>query len=163
MSSSSEFVELKIEEFLQVFGHRLSSLSRDAFRSQVRALIQLKQCEDAHLGEEVERHWFEVVTQQYVFTRLSKEVRTTHIQTEAYEHAHFLDLQLQLQLRVFEASFGPGPGSGPGPCSGPGCDWLHVLLLQVEALKQVTQEELLSWFQEQRHCSRKLSVHVSDL
>ncbi|XP_075901317.1 nardilysin-like isoform X2 [Nelusetta ayraudi] len=100
---SSEFVEVKIEEFLQVFGQRLSSLSRDAFRSQVRALIQLKQCEDAHLGEEVERHWFEVVTQQYIFTRLSKEV---------------------------------------------------------EALKQVTQEELLSWFQEQRSSSRKLSVHV---
>lgn len=77
MFTSSEFVELKIEEFLQVFGQRLSSLSRDAFKSQVRALIQLKQCEDAHLGEEVERHWFEVVTQQYVFTRLSKEVRTT--------------------------------------------------------------------------------------
>lgn len=60
-----------------MFGQRLSSLSREAFKSQVRALIQLKQCEDAHLGEEVERHWFEVVTQQYVFTRLSKEVRTT--------------------------------------------------------------------------------------
>lgn len=153
-----------------MFGQRLSSLSRDAFRSQVRALIQLKQCEDAHLGEEVERHWFEVVTQQYVFTRLSKEVRTTHRhappdrsnhQTEAVEPAHFLDLQLQ--FRVSEAGPGPGPGSWSGPDPGPACDWLHVLLLQVEALKQVTQEELLSWFQEQRRSSRKLSVHVSDL
>lgn len=58
---------------------------------------------------------------------------------------------------------GSGPGPGPGSVPGPGCNWLHVLLLQVEALKQVTQEELLSWFQEQRNRSRKLSVHVSDL
>lgn len=122
-----------------MFGQRLSSLSRDAFRSQVRALIQLKQCEDAHLGEEVERHWFEVVTQQYVFTRLSKEVRTTHASRPKQSNP--------LTSWICNS----------------GCDWLHVLLLQVEALKQVTQEELLSWFQEQRSSSRKLSVHVSDL
>lgn len=109
VSSSSELVELKIEEFLQIFGNRLSSMSCDAFRSQVRALIQLKQCEEAHLGEEVERHWFEVVTQQYVFTRLSKEVRRAHIESEAVEPAPFLDLQ----LTVPEA----GPGSDPGPSS----------------------------------------------
>lgn len=73
---------MKIEEFLQLFGQRLASLSCEAFRSQVRALIKLKECEDAHLGEEVDRHWFEVVTQQYVFTRLSKEV------THACTHTH---------------------------------------------------------------------------
>lgn len=67
-------VEAKIEEFLVNFGERLSSLSEEAFRTQVTALIKLKECEDAHLGEEVDRHWFEVVTQQYVFRRLQKEV-----------------------------------------------------------------------------------------
>ncbi|KAG9333933.1 hypothetical protein JZ751_009396 [Albula glossodonta] len=78
--------------------------SDEAFRTQVTALIKLKECEDTHLGEEVDRNWFEVVTQQYVFNRLNREV---------------------------------------------------------EALKQMTKAELLSWFQQHRgpH-SRKLSVHV---
>lgn len=71
---SSEFVEAKIEEFLASFGERLSGLSEEAFKTQVNALIKLKECEDAHLGEEVDRNWFEVVTQQYVFNRLNKEV-----------------------------------------------------------------------------------------
>uniref|UniRef100_A0A672Q7W2 Nardilysin convertase n=1 Tax=Sinocyclocheilus grahami TaxID=75366 RepID=A0A672Q7W2_SINGR len=43
---------------------------------QVTALVKLKGCEDTHLGEEVNRNWTEVVTQQYVFDRLSREVRS---------------------------------------------------------------------------------------
>lgn len=42
------------------------------------ALVKLKECEDTHLGEEVDRNWAEVVTQQYVFDRLNREVRMTH-------------------------------------------------------------------------------------
>lgn len=41
---------------------------------QVTALIKLKECEDSHLGEEVDRNWNEVVTQQYLFDRLAREV-----------------------------------------------------------------------------------------
>lgn len=41
---------------------------------QVTALIKLKECEDTHLGEEVDRNWNEVVTQQYLFDRLAHEV-----------------------------------------------------------------------------------------
>lgn len=67
-------MEEKIEEFLVHFGERLRGLSEEAFRTQVTALIKLKACEDAHLGQEVDRHWFEVVTQQYVFRRLEEEV-----------------------------------------------------------------------------------------
>ncbi|XP_029286047.1 nardilysin b [Cottoperca gobio] len=101
---STELVEAKIEEFLLCFGERLTGLSEEAFRTQVTALIKLKECEDAHLGEEVDRNWFEVVTQQYVFKRLNKEI---------------------------------------------------------EALKQFSQQELVSWFLEHRNGrSRKLSVHV---
>ncbi|XP_010768706.1 nardilysin-like, partial [Notothenia coriiceps] len=73
---STELVDAKIEEFLVSFGARLSALSEDAFRTQVTALIKLKECEDAHLGEEVDRNWFEVVTQQYIFKRLDKEIET---------------------------------------------------------------------------------------
>lgn len=57
------------------FGEMMADLSDESFQAQVTALIKLKECEDTHLGEEVERNWFEVVTQQYVFDRLSKEVR----------------------------------------------------------------------------------------
>uniref|UniRef100_A0A8C4ZHS5 Nardilysin n=1 Tax=Gadus morhua TaxID=8049 RepID=A0A8C4ZHS5_GADMO len=101
---STDFVEGKIEEFLAGFGEKMASLSEEAFKTQVTALVKLKECEDSHLGEEVDRHWFEVFTQQYVFHRLHKEI---------------------------------------------------------EALKLITKEELISWFRE-HHCdaSRKLSVHV---
>lgn len=39
---------------------------------------------------------------------------------------------------------------------------LFCFLLQIEALKLFSQEELVSWFLEHRNSSRKLSVHVSD-
>ncbi|PWA19139.1 hypothetical protein CCH79_00020776, partial [Gambusia affinis] len=75
---SSELVEQKIEDFLVSFGRRLASLSRESFAAQVTALIKLKECEDAHLGEEVDRNWYEVVTQQYLFDRLGREVSRNH-------------------------------------------------------------------------------------
>uniref|UniRef100_A0A3P8T1W3 Nardilysin convertase n=1 Tax=Amphiprion percula TaxID=161767 RepID=A0A3P8T1W3_AMPPE len=101
---NTELVELKIEEFLASFGETLNALTEEAFNTQVTALVKLKECEDTHLGEEVHRNWAEVVTQQYVFDRLNREI---------------------------------------------------------EALKQMTRAELISWFQEHRgqNC-RKLSVHV---
>lgn len=74
--SSTELVETKIEEFLVSFREKMNSLSDEAFKTQVTALVKLKSCEDTHLGEEVDRNWTEVVTQQYVFDRLSREVRT---------------------------------------------------------------------------------------
>uniref|UniRef100_A0AAR2LN37 Nardilysin a (N-arginine dibasic convertase) n=1 Tax=Pygocentrus nattereri TaxID=42514 RepID=A0AAR2LN37_PYGNA len=101
---STDFVENKIEEFLVNFGEKLTNLTDEAFQTQVTALIKLKECEDTHLGEEVDRNWFEVVTQQYVFDRLGKEI---------------------------------------------------------EALKQMTKAQLVSWFMQHRGAeSRKLSVHV---
>uniref|UniRef100_A0A3P8V745 Nardilysin convertase n=1 Tax=Cynoglossus semilaevis TaxID=244447 RepID=A0A3P8V745_CYNSE len=101
---NTELVELKIEEFLASFGENLNALTEEAFNTQVTALIKLKECEDTHLCEEVDRNWNEVVTQQYVFDRLNREVN---------------------------------------------------------ALKQMTKDELLCWFQEHRTEScRKLSVHV---
>ncbi|KAK3533465.1 hypothetical protein QTP70_023470, partial [Hemibagrus guttatus] len=71
---STDFVENKVEEFLVNFGEKMTNLSDEAFQTQVTALIKLKECEDTHLGEEVDRNWFEVVTQQYLFDRLNKEI-----------------------------------------------------------------------------------------
>ncbi|KAI1891902.1 hypothetical protein AGOR_G00148500 [Albula goreensis] len=80
---STDLVEMKIEEFLVNFGETLSSLTDEAFKTQVTALIKLKECEDTHLGEEVDRNWFEVVTQQYIFDRLSKEIEALRLITKA--------------------------------------------------------------------------------
>ncbi|XP_037602322.1 nardilysin-like [Sebastes umbrosus] len=101
---NTELVESKIEEFLVSFGETLDSLTEEAFNTQVTALVKLKECEDTHLGEEVDRNWAEVVTQHFVFDRLNREI---------------------------------------------------------DALKQMTRAELVSWYKEHRgQNSRQLSVHV---
>ncbi|XP_029002459.1 nardilysin b isoform X2 [Betta splendens] len=105
---SSEFVEAKIEEFLLSFGERLSGLSEEAFRTQVTALIKLKECDDAHLGEEVDRNWFEVVTQQYVFDRLNKEIEALKRFTQEELLSWFLEHRTSSsrKLSVHVAGFG---------------------------------------------------------
>ncbi|XP_063074954.1 nardilysin [Engraulis encrasicolus] len=80
---NSEFVETKIEEFLVSFGEKMAALSDEAFKTQVTALVKLKECEDTHLGEEVDRNWAEVVTQQYVFDRLNREIDALKLMTKA--------------------------------------------------------------------------------
>ncbi|XP_064138022.1 nardilysin isoform X2 [Loxodonta africana] len=70
----SEVVNKKIEEFLSSFEEKIENLTEEAFNTQVTALIKLKECEDTHLGEEVDRNWNEVVTQQYLFDRLAHEI-----------------------------------------------------------------------------------------
>ncbi|XP_075411986.1 nardilysin isoform X2 [Tenrec ecaudatus] len=71
---NSEVVDKKIEEFLSSFEEKIENLTEEAFNTQVTALIKLKECEDTHLGEEVDRNWNEVVTQQYLFERLAHEI-----------------------------------------------------------------------------------------
>uniref|UniRef100_A0AAV2JKT3 Coenzyme PQQ synthesis protein F-like C-terminal lobe domain-containing protein n=2 Tax=Knipowitschia caucasica TaxID=637954 RepID=A0AAV2JKT3_KNICA len=80
---NSEFVESKIEEFLASFGEKLDALTEEAFSTQVTALVKLKECEDTHLGEEVDRNWAEVLTQQYVFDRLQREITALKQMTKA--------------------------------------------------------------------------------
>ncbi|XP_076582903.1 nardilysin b [Chaetodon auriga] len=123
---STEFVEAKIEEFLDSFGERLSSLSEEAFRSQVTALIKLKECEDAHLGEEVDRNWFEVVTQQYVFKRLNKEIEALKLFSQEELVSWFLEHRntSSRKLSVHVVGFGveendPPEQSGAGSPDNP--------------------------------------------
>lgn len=55
----------------------LASLQSNKYEcvfSQVSVLINIKECEDSYLGEEVDRNWNEIVTQQYFFDRLAHEV-----------------------------------------------------------------------------------------
>ncbi|XP_045906063.1 nardilysin-like [Micropterus dolomieu] len=111
---STEFVEAKIEEFLVSFGERLSGLSAEAFKTQVTALIKLKECEDAHLGEEVDRNWFEVVTQQYVFKRLDKEIEALKLFTQAELVSWFLEHRNNSRkLSIHVVGFGPEENDPP--------------------------------------------------
>ncbi|VTJ59018.1 Hypothetical predicted protein [Marmota monax] len=93
---NSEIVDKKIEEFLSSFEEKIENLTEDAFNTQVTALIKLKECEDTHLGEEVDRNWNEVVTQQYLFDRLAHEI-------EALKSFSKSDL-----VNWFKAHRGPG-------------------------------------------------------
>uniref|UniRef100_A0A8C7D8G2 Nardilysin b (N-arginine dibasic convertase) n=1 Tax=Oncorhynchus kisutch TaxID=8019 RepID=A0A8C7D8G2_ONCKI len=88
---NTDYVETKIEEFLVSFGEKMTNLTDEAFKTQVTALIKLKECEDTHLGEEVDRNWFEVVTQQYVFDRLNREIEALKLITKAELVSWFME------------------------------------------------------------------------
>uniref|UniRef100_A0AAQ4RPA4 Nardilysin a (N-arginine dibasic convertase) n=1 Tax=Gasterosteus aculeatus aculeatus TaxID=481459 RepID=A0AAQ4RPA4_GASAC len=105
---NTELVELKIEEFLASFGETLNSLSEEAFSTQVTALVKLKECEDTHLGEEVDRNWAEVVTQQFVFDRLNREIEALKKMTRAELISWFKEHQGQnsRKLSVHVVGFG---------------------------------------------------------
>ncbi|XP_056131891.1 nardilysin b [Lampris incognitus] len=104
---STDFVDGKIEEFLVNFGERLRNLSEEGFKSQVTALIKLKECEDSHLGEEVDRNWFELVTQQYFFNRLSKEVEALQQITKVELVSWFMEhREASRKLSVHVVGFG---------------------------------------------------------
>ncbi|KAF7644126.1 hypothetical protein LDENG_00227070 [Lucifuga dentata] len=112
---STEYVEEKIEEFLQSFGERLAGLNEEAFRTQVMALIKLKECEDTHLGEEVDRNWFEVVTQQYVFDRLNKEIKALKLFSQQDLVSWFLEHRItnSRKLSVHVVGFGSEENDPP--------------------------------------------------
>ncbi|XP_067846322.1 nardilysin-like isoform X2 [Heptranchias perlo] len=80
---NTEVVDKKIEEFLYSFYKKLTTMSQESFSAQVTALIKLKLCEDTHLGEEVDRNWDEVFTQQYLFDRLTLEIQALKSFTKA--------------------------------------------------------------------------------
>uniref|UniRef100_A0AAX7UIT5 Nardilysin convertase n=1 Tax=Astatotilapia calliptera TaxID=8154 RepID=A0AAX7UIT5_ASTCA len=86
---------------------------------QVTALIKLKECEDAHLGEEVDRNWFEVVTQQYVFDRLNKEIEVLKTFTQQELVSWFLEHRnnSSRKLSVHVVGFGVEEGDQSTTCS----------------------------------------------
>ncbi|XP_051930291.1 nardilysin-like isoform X1 [Hippocampus zosterae] len=120
---STELVESKVEEFLRSFGARLSALSDEAFATQVTALVKMKECEDAHLGEEVDRNWFEVLTRQFLFQRLNMEISALKELTRD----HLLDWFAEhrragRKLSVHVAGFGTEEGDPRDPDAGCGPD-----------------------------------------
>ncbi len=73
--NSASHVDQRIDAFLESFYHdKLCNLTEEDFQGQVEALVNLKLCADVHLGEEVDRNWWEVLHHTYVFDRLIREV-----------------------------------------------------------------------------------------
>ncbi|CAB1324633.1 unnamed protein product [Coregonus sp. 'balchen'] len=116
---STDFVETKIEEFLVSFGEKMTNLTDEAFKTQVTALIKLKECEDTHLGEEVDRNWFEVVTQQYVFDRLNREIEALKLITKAELVSWFMEHRdaTSKKLSVHVVGFGEEENDQAGQSS----------------------------------------------
>uniref|UniRef100_A0A803T1P9 Nardilysin convertase n=1 Tax=Anolis carolinensis TaxID=28377 RepID=A0A803T1P9_ANOCA len=84
---NTEFVDRKIEEFMVLFEEKLRNLSEEEFLAQISALIKLKRTDDSNLGEEVDRNWNEVVTQQYLFDRLAREI----VALKSFTRTHLLN------------------------------------------------------------------------
>uniref|UniRef100_A0A8C1VHU3 Nardilysin b (N-arginine dibasic convertase) n=1 Tax=Cyprinus carpio TaxID=7962 RepID=A0A8C1VHU3_CYPCA len=105
---STDFVEGKIEAFLDNFEEKMVNLSDEAFQTQVTALIKLKECEDTQLGEEVDRNWFEVLTQQYVFDRLNKEYKIVIYKFYLFHKTNFFSSRIT-DIRAFTSSLNLHP------------------------------------------------------
>ncbi|CAB1327839.1 unnamed protein product [Coregonus sp. 'balchen'] len=95
---------------------KFNALTEDAFNTQVTALVKLKECEDTHLGEEVDRNWAEVATQQYVFNRLHREIEALKQMTRAELVSWYLEHRGHncRKLSVHVVGFGPEEGDPPG-------------------------------------------------
>lgn len=73
-NSSASHVDERIEEFLRQFDERLAAVTEAELEARVQSLIKLKQVPDVSLDEEVSRNWNEILSEEYLFDRLSKEV-----------------------------------------------------------------------------------------
>ena len=71
---SVDHVDSRIEAFLQTFMKELKRLKSPDFDEVLQSQIKLKQCTDLHLKEEVDRNWEEILNQEYIFDRKSREV-----------------------------------------------------------------------------------------
>ncbi|XP_077439809.1 nardilysin b [Vanacampus margaritifer] len=120
---STEFVESKVEDFLVSFGERLSALSDEAFETQVTALVKLKETEDAHLGEEVDRNWCEVITRQFLFQRLDMEISALKEMTRQHLLSWFAEHRrgAARKLSVHVVGFGAEEGDPPEPAPDASC------------------------------------------
>lgn len=89
---SAEHVSRQIDAFLDHFDQHLEQMTEEEFIVQRDSLITKKQCADVSLEEEVDRNWYEVITRQYVFDRLQREVGVLSDVTLGQVHALFRQL-----------------------------------------------------------------------
>ena len=73
-ANSACHVDERIENFLANFESRLVEMPQSELQTRVGSLIKLKQRPDVSLEEEVARNWNEILTEEYLFDRIDKEV-----------------------------------------------------------------------------------------
>lgn len=71
---TTDYVDERIEKFLKAFIQILDETTEEALDSVKEALMKMKQCADIHLKEEVWRNWAEIMTKEYMFNRIEREV-----------------------------------------------------------------------------------------
>jgi len=70
----ADFLEQRIEAFLNQYKDELASLSEATYRENLAAVIAQKLEKDKTLNEESTRHWNEISKHHYVFNRVDLEV-----------------------------------------------------------------------------------------
>lgn len=71
---TTNHVDERIEEFLKSFVKILDETTEEGLDAVKEALTKMKQCADVHLKEEVNRNWGEILTRDYRFDKLEREV-----------------------------------------------------------------------------------------
>nr|CAD7204658.1 unnamed protein product [Timema douglasi] len=72
---SAGYIDERIEEFLKTFSKFVETLPSEDLKEVRNSLIKLKESTDLYLREEVTRNWHEIINQEYVFDRRTKEVK----------------------------------------------------------------------------------------
>lgn len=71
---TTEYVDMRIEEFLKSFAETLEKTTEDELCNFKETLKKKKLCADVHLKQEVDRNWFEIEMAYYMFNRLERDV-----------------------------------------------------------------------------------------
>lgn len=71
---TTEYVDVRIEEFLKSFAVTLKNTTENELSSFKETLKKKKLCADVHLKQEVDRNWSEIEMEYYMFDRLEREV-----------------------------------------------------------------------------------------
>ncbi|KAG5888587.1 hypothetical protein JTB14_029883 [Gonioctena quinquepunctata] len=72
---TTEHVDNRIEEFLKHTKKLLDEMSEEDLQQIKEDLIKTKQCSDVHLKEEVNRNWYEIINDDYIFDRTKQEIK----------------------------------------------------------------------------------------
>nr|CAD7575760.1 unnamed protein product [Timema californicum] len=114
---SADYIDERIEEFLKTFSKFVETLPSEDLKEVRNSLIKLKESADLYLREEVTRNWHEIINQEYVFDRRTKEIKflqeitLKELQTWLEDHLSNGNQtkfrKLSIQLLKWAASIGP--------------------------------------------------------
>ncbi|XP_014476747.1 PREDICTED: nardilysin-like isoform X2 [Dinoponera quadriceps] len=71
---TTEYVDVRIEEFIKSFAETIEKTTEDELNSFKETLKKKKLCADVHLKQEFDRNWDEIENEDYMFDMLEREV-----------------------------------------------------------------------------------------